>query len=356
MRNNSLEGLRGAAAVLVVFFHMFGRTNLAPIVSNGYLAVDLFFVLSGFVICGAYSSRLASGADVRAFVLRRFGRLWPIHAVTTLVAIACAYAVAHAVPSSREIIAFATMTQGFALDGSLVSAVSWSAGDEFYIYLLFAAVCLIARSKTRIAVFAVLAVIGYVLCLYGSISQADCLHQGECLNLASQLGWSRGLVGFFLGAIVGEYRNAHAVRVLSHRVPQLIAAAAALLFANVAGAHGIALAAPLLFAVLVASLARDCGPVARFFQRPAFQYLGRISYSLYLGHGALLFVPSFALSAARPSPPMLLAVMLGYFAVSALLAHILNRYVETPCRVRFNAWAESGARFKALPDTKAAPQ
>jgi len=56
-----------------------GHFYFVPFVRNAYLFVDLFFVLSGFVITHAYSDRIDDGRSFARFVVRRFGRVWPLH-------------------------------------------------------------------------------------------------------------------------------------------------------------------------------------------------------------------------------------------------------------------------------------
>ncbi len=338
----SLEGVRGAAALVVMLFH--AGVQCLPMLANGYLAVDLFFVLSGFVIGGAYGERLSNCEAVRAFVVRRVGRLWPVYIATTLLSAACLYAVVRKTPDFAEVLALVTMTHGFILDGSLVGGVSWSASDEFYVYLVFGAVCLFARGRARLAIFAALAVIGYAIAVYVSVVPNGCVRRGECLSLHYGMAWARCVAGFFVGVLVVQYRATRAARILARRGPQLVIAVAALAFANAAALDGIALAAPLVFAALVASLSTDYGPVARFFQRPAFQYLGRVSYTLYLVHGALAAPYVAGLTAAQSRMPALLAVVAGFIVASLLLAHALTRFIETPCRRRINAWADTAFR------------
>src|SRR5258708_27828356 len=81
MRFQALDGWRGIAALLVALYHspFYGHLYGVPLVRNAYLFVDLFFVLSGFVISHAYADRLADGKSVLVFLIRRFGRLWPLH-------------------------------------------------------------------------------------------------------------------------------------------------------------------------------------------------------------------------------------------------------------------------------------
>lgn len=95
----TLDGLRGVAAVFVAmrhtaFFHDLG-------VRGGYLAVDLFFVLSGFVIAHAYERRLAAGLSAGRFMVLRYLRLWPVYVLGAglgLVAALC-----HALPGRENL-------------------------------------------------------------------------------------------------------------------------------------------------------------------------------------------------------------------------------------------------------------
>lgn len=81
-RYEILDGLRGVAAILVVAFHLFETYSpdvVYQVINHGYLAVDFFFALSGFVIGYAYDERLASGQmSTKDFLKRRFIRLHPL--------------------------------------------------------------------------------------------------------------------------------------------------------------------------------------------------------------------------------------------------------------------------------------
>lgn len=77
-RYATLDTLRGVAALAVMVFHL-GEVKLAPnIVPHGYLAVDLFFMLSGFVVAHAYEEALRGSLSFRSFALRRAIRLYPL--------------------------------------------------------------------------------------------------------------------------------------------------------------------------------------------------------------------------------------------------------------------------------------
>ncbi len=76
-----LDGLRGVAALLVVCYHLFEAFATSPVdqrFNHGYLAVDFFFLLSGFVIGYAYDERWGRGLRMRDFIKRRLIRLHPM--------------------------------------------------------------------------------------------------------------------------------------------------------------------------------------------------------------------------------------------------------------------------------------
>ena len=77
---NILDGLRGVAALMVVFFHIFeayATSHIDQHINHGYLAVDFFFILSGFVIGYAYDDRWKT-MTIKNFIRRRFIRLHPM--------------------------------------------------------------------------------------------------------------------------------------------------------------------------------------------------------------------------------------------------------------------------------------
>jgi len=94
-RYEILDGLRGVAAIFVVIFHLFETYSAGlvhQIVNHGYLAVDFFFVLSGFVIGYAYDERLSSGKmSTKDFLKRRFIRLHPLVCMGSLIGLVLFY-------------------------------------------------------------------------------------------------------------------------------------------------------------------------------------------------------------------------------------------------------------------------
>ena len=81
MRMKALDGWRGIGALGVCFIHLQlnGFLTSGPSLDSWILAVDFFFVLSGFVMARVYADDLVDGGRVAMFAVRRLGRLWPLH-------------------------------------------------------------------------------------------------------------------------------------------------------------------------------------------------------------------------------------------------------------------------------------
>ncbi|MDE7472922.1 MAG: acyltransferase [Muribaculaceae bacterium] len=89
-RYDLLDGLRGVAALMVILYHVgegFATSSRDQVINHGYLAVDFFFVLSGFVIGYAYDGRWQRGMSTGNFILRRIIRLQPMVVIAVLLGV-----------------------------------------------------------------------------------------------------------------------------------------------------------------------------------------------------------------------------------------------------------------------------
>ncbi|MBM3594442.1 MAG: acyltransferase [Alphaproteobacteria bacterium] len=84
-RFEALDLLRGMAALMIVAFHAYWTSAEANPWSKGWLAVDLFFALSGFALAHAYLDRLKAGLALRAFMILRLTGLYPLYIAGTLI-------------------------------------------------------------------------------------------------------------------------------------------------------------------------------------------------------------------------------------------------------------------------------
>ena len=83
-RLSGLDALRGVAAIMVVLLHVNHLAGDAGWFTAGYLAVDLFFMLSGYVLARTFDRRLESDLSAMDFLVIRLRRLWPVMAVGAL--------------------------------------------------------------------------------------------------------------------------------------------------------------------------------------------------------------------------------------------------------------------------------
>ncbi len=363
----SLEGGRGLAALIVALYHLKIGTADWSVLRNGYLFVDLFFVLSGFVICAAYANRMTSGTDFRAFVIRRTGRLLPLLLFSTLffivvqngivlakrVAAAAGYgtvlgspgALDFAVPDPVQLLAVATFTHGMGLfDDLILNTPSWSISTEFFTYLLFAVSCLLVRGPARLALFALLSVAGLVISVWASITIHDCLVKGGCLSLTYDFGFPRSVFSFFLGALCWHFcRTDRVTAALQKRAPESLLALVGItllvaLLALVDRQPAWAFAFPFVFALLICGVCTDRGWLAEGLKTRPLQILGERSYSIYLLHMPLVMV--FENLARRvESPALRLTVLVFFVATLLVLSGWTYRFIEQPFRDMFNRWA-----------------
>ena len=365
--NKSLEGLRGAAALIIVLFHMQFSVHALDAAQGGYLAVDLFFVLSGFVICRAYDGRITHRSEWFAFMLRRFGRLYPANIVTTLVYFALLYfaplysampqANGHThITSLADLVPALTMTNGLPISSEVVGLpVTWSTSNEFYVYMLFGLLCLVLRARARVAAFAALAFGGYAAAVYASLVTHACVTTGWCYDMVGDYGWARCFAGFFIGVLIAKYREHRVIVSFGSPLTQVLALTLVAVVI-LSGARITALAAPIVFAVLVASLSSDTGPVARLFSLRVFQWLGALSYSLYLAHDLFRPYLNIAAASARTAGERAL-IGIAFLLASFACAYVLHKYVESPWRARFAAWSNGhrGSRAALVPSNSVSP-
>jgi peptidoglycan/LPS O-acetylase OafA/YrhL len=359
----SLEGLRGIAALIVALYHLKIGIDYVSVIRNGYLFVDLFFVLSGFVICAAYATRMQGGEDFRLFLLRRVGRLFPLLVFSTLVFILGSNALVFAkkmaiglghggmlnnpgaleylTPSAAQLISTLTFTHSLGLfDQLILNTPTWSISTEFYTYFLFAAVCLPVRGSNRVIVFTVLSIVGLLISAWASVNIHDCLEQKGCLSLTYDFGYTRCVHAFFLGALA--YYTSRRLRFNPAALQATSLFALTLLFGFVDQVPAAAFAFPVAFAVLVLSLCADVGPLANTLKFRSFQMLGQRSYSIYLMHMPLLLIFE-NLSKRANGPVSGLAIVVAYIVTLLLVSGWTYRVIENPLRERFNRYITASA-------------
>jgi peptidoglycan/LPS O-acetylase OafA/YrhL len=343
----ALTSIRGIAAWWVVLFHL--RLLLAPwvrpaaiaVLGQGNLAVDLFFVLSGFVIALNYGDRVGSWRAAGDFLFRRFARIYPLHLL--ILAGFAAYAGAAILFGSARLeeqdggyfLASLFLVQNWGFFPRLEWNVpAWSISTEACAYLLFPFLLrLIVPARRTWWLLALL-----VLLLGLSIPAFFAALGYDFPNAVPQAGLFRCLAQFTMGMLLYElYRRLRGRRLA---LPLVAAAACLGLLYALAGLPVTALAWAAL--VLGLALAKE-----GWLSAAPLVWLGRVSYATYLCHYlALTVFKLLFVEEGRPVPPALLALYLvAVLAASALLYHGFER----PAQKHLLAWWKGhGRRAAAL--------
>jgi peptidoglycan/LPS O-acetylase OafA/YrhL len=326
---------------------------LGPLITSGALGVDLFFVLSGFVIAYTYLDKLGpalrAGATAR-FLWARACRLWPVYLL--VLHVFGVWLVLRATFGTDGVIAFQSVQpvldvgqylQQLVLvqlwddayfDGASWVGSTWSISAEWLAYLLFPVTALVLYRMRTLPV-AVLAC--------GSLLLMAPMTWAYLATGSPYFPWSwlvRILGGFGAGSLAYlAVRKVHWTPA-ARRVASVVAAVlpvvlvGGLVVGELAG-PGRGGAVILLFPVLVAALAvADRGP-AMLLSTPAFGYGGRLSYGLYLVHIPIFEVYWLALErypVLAPHTALAHVVGLQVLLLTVGVAALMYRFVEEPSR------------------------
>ena len=356
-RFEALDSLRGVCAVLVVMFHMPVASHWRdwPLIQHGYLFVDFFFVLSGFVIAHAYAERLKTRADAGRFMVRRLGRVWPLHVLmlAAFIGLELVRLWTHfdgAAPFTRDRSVEAIWTnllliQAYNIHGYLTwNGPAWTLSVEVGCYVVFAALLMLLPGRR----FGVWRWVGAGLAILGAVIVAT--QAPRWMNTTHDFAFPRAVYGFFLGA---------ALQGVWLRIPRLKGVAATVLEAAtliglclfIAWAEGpVAVLVTLLFVAGVWVFAGEDGALSRLLDTRPLVTLGRWSFAIYMVH---MFVLTVMLILARKAHLLpggrridfgsvwlndLFAI--GMFGLIVALAVLAHKTVEVPAQKLIDRWTK----------------
>jgi peptidoglycan/LPS O-acetylase OafA/YrhL len=363
-----LTGLRGIAAIYVVLYHYsMGLPFSSPeatFLAHGYFAVDLFFVLSGFVMALNYAhmfGRFWSTPAYLKFLGRRIARIYPLYFAMTLCA--CFLAAVgfieppHATSIGVTFLPNLVMVQSWGLTQSL-DYPAWSISAEWGAYLLFPlllAPCLFHRPSLAVisgaVCVAILAVLSTLPQYWAHQSKPAALLDISDPRLALPVlrcvpEFALGLLAFRVagtpfGPTVAESRWI---------APALCLGAGALMMIP-----GADLAVVLVFPLLVLSLTSDRHVAGRILACPLAAFLGQLSYSIYLTHNLMGGVLTWT---HRHAEGFGLRHAQIYAAAVALLltfpcAFLAYRFIEAPGRRWLRALFEGAPPGRLLEEPPA---
>ncbi len=309
----SLTSLRGLAALWVVLYHYSSQyfpnldtDSYTHIISKGYLAVDMFFMLSGFVMTHVYHRAFSESIadNYKNFLVARIARLYPLHIFVLLLFVATAFSAnvvtnattgaSHAIPaegprSFRALLANIFMLQGLEAGKLSWNYPSWSISVEFIAYLLFPfALPAIWRASnvTKLA---------FALSLAAALTVLALVTKDDFNQWDGPITLMRCLPEFLLGTLLYcAFRMQSQAQWLSRDAVAMSVLAALIVCLDVAAPD---LLITLLFAGLILVAVSNTGFFAKTTNIGALVWLGEISYSLYLIHGFVQFAASRCLSA-----------------------------------------------------------
>ena len=362
----SLTGLRGIAACWVMLGHYEAGADhqfVQPLLDHKYIAVDLFMVLSGFVLARVYGPAMGVGrwrGDALGFVSHRIARIYPLYLLTVLI---CLWLVgagwlhfgsvsdpAHALPLNL------LMVQSWGFGGGSLDGPAWSISAEWAANLLFPLLALGAFSKSRTLLLLTTSgcALGLMVAAFwvGAPVQGDTVVPG-CLNLTpdGQSGmWAllRCTCEFYLGMTLWRIcLTTQVLRYARGQVPASVVTAAIVALAWVPAADVALLG---LFCGLLLCLVTESSLVARALSHGVVHWLGLISFSIYLLHVPLLALidPVDALRNALHLPhalhlgkPQLALMTLG-------MATLSYYWVERPAQRYLRRWFEGRKERRLL--------
>lgn len=362
-----LDSIRGIAATSVVIHHLLLMpTFLAAFPHNAWinwsffrsawLLVDLFFVLSGIVMALSYVDGDFGCFSLREFMVRRLARVYPLHIVMLLanlvfrlmrIGLVMAGVVA-AVPAAFEV----NNTYSFVLNLFLLhsmgfvdylswNAPSWSISVEFYTYLAFGLVVLLAQRFGSSLYFygaAALVALGSLIVIIFVLDKPS-------LGLQTDFGVMRCFASFFLGAVTARIAKG-VPRTGSPRLQgalQFVAMIASVALVSIVEAYPAAsFLAPIVFAVFLGSLLAfpHATLVPRMLVASPLVWMGRRSYSIYMVHALIVLLSEYfvralghrsivaidSIFAGLPATLNLVASLAAVLAVS----NLTYLYVEIP--------------------------
>ena len=354
--------MRGIAAIAVVTLHTESGWGPAFALPGSYLAVDLFFLLSGFVLAHAYDRRFAEGMGVGEFMKKRLVRLYPLYLLgctASVVGITTLWLLHAPTPWTSKSLSIALVFNSVFLPtpnrlapGCSYFALlfpAWSLFLELFVNILFAAFWKLLRKEVLIAFCAIAGIALVVSAIhYGSLDVG-------WRSLLFAGGLARILFEFPLGVFL--YRHARGIS-LPEISPWLCFAALIFVFwVPAAGTWRIVFDVCAVSIVLPAILLAGSAVQPNGWQLRLFLFVGAISYAVYILHGPIVdFAIALTMFAEHAGPgqdmPLTFARYAPYpgiaiLALTMVVAALAHRFYDVPLRKALSGY-EIDDRFRRI--------
>jgi len=369
-----LTPLRGIAALGVAIFHFqvylirFIDKDKSMFVDKLYLMVDLFFIMSGFLILHVYREQFVekiSMASFKKFIVARFARVYPLHLITLLLLISLYFLQRYDLDSFYNLHAIAShifLLHSFPLNNELTWNVpSWSISAEWWAYMLFPGLCLfIAKNKKLGVSLLLLCIIACYILLLFYIPRNDIPTGGnrQNLDITYDYGFLRSIAGFTTGMLLYLFYSLSWVKKIFSSDIFLGIYIVLIITALHLGLPDIIFIPG--FCILVLLVTCNRGKISFAINNKSLNFLGDISYSVYMIHFLLIIVLNkliFKLGYRfnyNESLPFLkgAALCATYVIILLVLSAISYRFLEKPFRKYINAKWAGGRSISALARAK----
>lgn len=341
-RDQSLDAIRGAAAFLVLLLHV-GLSTKLPLAPGGYLAVDAFFLMSGFLIATTYDGRITSRSQSAAFLFGRVARLYPVYLFGVVLS-AAVMILGNALGRGdqwpiSDVIAAAARSAAFtpsldARGGPLfpLNTPYWSIIYELLAYLAFALTWRVRFGGTR-----------FLVVIAGIVLIAQSLHGGG-LDAGSNLtGAPAALARLSFSFGAGLILARSGVRLPARWIAPLAALSVICMMVDGSPSfRGVRdlVCVMVFFPLALVAIARRSAPLP-------LQRLGVHSYALYATHAPTILTVRGGLKLlAIEMPPALIASLCCICAVS--VAWAVTELIDRPARRHISGWLIAQSTRPAL--------
>ena len=335
IREPHIQSLRALAAILVLIYH-------ADYLPGGYIGVDIFYVISGYLITNLLLRELEETRRIQfmAFYARRFKRLLPASFVVVITTGIIGWILlpnSYRADLGRDLIAASTYISNFLFAlwnadyqnlGSTPSPFIhfWSLAVEEQFYLFWPILILIFfRMKGRTGVFygvLTVALTSFLFSLY--LTERSPVWSFYILPTRAWEMASGALILFASKRLREGLFNRPQLGLLSI----VLISISAFLFNETTSFPGTAALLPVIATTLLILSRENWPPFLDALSRfPLTQWLGKISYPLYLWHWPVLVIPEISLSRALKPHELIAAILL-----ILLLSELTNRFIEEPLR------------------------
>lgn len=291
-----LDSFRGICAICVVLFHMtiINGISTLPFFKGSNVFVEFFFVLSGFVL--TYGFAYKQDLNFKKYITARFFRIYPLHVFTLAAMIILEFGkfiaekhgvnfqihsftitkdVSEILPNLLLVQAWTHLTQNDSFNGP-----AWSISIEFYTYILFFFTLMLSW-KYRLISWFIISALAFLLII------------NDTPYIPSTV--ARGLSCFFLGALsyvfIRRVQNQLTSKKLNSAFIFLEIAIPILIYTLITSslAHKNIILS-ILFAICISTFSFQRGLISKILATTPFTFTGKLSYSIYMTHAAILLV------------------------------------------------------------------